>query len=332
MPNPTPSDVHVDEVLTTFSIAYLQGADAFVSGRVFPTIYVKRQSNKYATFTKGDFHRDGMRKRAPGSESAGGGWTMNTDNTYFCDVYAAHKDIDDQTRANADSWAQLDKATSEYLTQLRLIRQEKDWAATYFAGSIWANNPTTVALNPVAGTSVLKWNDNGSTPIEDVRYWKRKVQQSTGVRPNVLTLGRAVVDALLDHPDIIDRLKYGQTAGAPAKADLNKLAQLFEVDEILVMDAIENEAEPGQTASMDFIGGAHALMTYRPPGPPQLMSLMSGATFVWSEYAGSQGSGQAISSFRMQHLKSDRYEIEANWDQKAVCTDLGVFFESIVAY
>ena len=330
MPNPTPSDVHVDEVLTTFSIAYLQGASAFVAGRVFPTIYVKRQSNKYAKFTKGDFHRDGMKKRAPGTESAGGGWTINTDNSYFCDVYAAHKDIDDQTRANADSWAALDRATSEYLTQLRLIRQEKDWTATYFTTGVWANDVSVVTSNPVAGTSVLKWSDEGSTPIEDVRYWKRSVQQSTGVRPNILTLGRAVIDSLMDHPDIIDRLKYGQTAGAPAQADLNKLAQLFELDEINVMDAIENAAEPGQTASMAFIGGNHGLLTYRPPGPPQLMSLMSGATFVWSEYAGSQGSGQTISTFRMQQLKADRFEIEANWDQKAVCTDLGVFFNSLV--
>lgn len=330
MPNPTPSDVHVDEVLTTFSIAYLQSAEAFNAGRVFQTIPVKRQSNKYATFTKGDFHRDGMRKRAPGTESSGGGWTMDTNNTYFCDVYAAHKDIDDQTRANADSWAQLDRATSEYLTQLRLIRQEKDWVATFFTTSVWDKDVTAVSSNPVAGTSVLKWSDAGSTPIEDIRYYKRYVQQRTGVRPNTLTLGRSVFDTLMDHPDIIDRSKAGQTPGAPARGDIDKLKYLFELSDVFVMDAIENAAEPGQTASMNFIAGSHAMLSYRAPGQPTLMSLMSGATFVWTEYAGSQGSGQTISSFRMQHLKSDRFEIEANWDQKKVCSDLGVFFPSIV--
>ena len=96
------------------------------------------------------------------------------------------------------------------------------------------------------------------------------------------------------------------------------------------MDAVENIAAEGQTASMAFIGGKHALLTYTPDSPT-IMGLMSGATFTWTGLLGSQASGQAVSNFRMQQIKSDRYEIEAAWDQKLVCDDLGVFFNGIVA-
>ena len=39
----------------------------------------------------------------------------------------------------------------------------------------------------------------------------------------------------------------------------------------------------------------------------------------------------AISRFRLDHIKSDRIEIEAAYDQKRVAADLGFFWNSIVA-
>ena len=45
MPNPTSQDVHVDAILTSMSVAYMQDSNAFVSSRVFPTIPVQKQSD-----------------------------------------------------------------------------------------------------------------------------------------------------------------------------------------------------------------------------------------------------------------------------------------------
>lgn len=328
MPNPTVSSVHVDQVLSAFSLAYMQSDLEFVATKVFPIISVQKQSDKYATFQKGDFNRDAMQKRAPGTESSGGGWKVDTNNTYFCDVYAHHKDIDDQTRANADSWANLDKATSEWLARLSLIRKEKDFVATYMQTGVWTTDWAGVAAAPGAN-QVLRWDDPASQPIEDVRNVKRNVQLAGLVRPNVGAMGRKVFDKLLDHPDMIDRLKGGQTPGGPAMANRQRLAELFELEELHVMDAIENIAEEGQTASFSFIGGNDFLLTYK-PRTLSTMSMVSGATFVWNGYADGWQGGQGISNFRMQHLKSDRYEIEGAWDQKKVCADAGGFIKDVV--
>lgn len=328
MPNPTSASVHVDQVLSAFSLAYMQSDLEFVATKVFPIISVQKQSDKYATFQKGDFNRDAMQKRAPGTESSGGGWKVDTNNTYFCDVYAHHKDIDDQTRANADSWANLDKATSEWLARLSLIRKEKDFVATYMQTGVWTTDWAGVAAAPGAN-QVLRWDDPASQPIEDVRNVKRNVQLAGLVRPNVGAMGRKVFDKLLDHPDMIDRLKGGQTPGGPAMANRQRLAELFELEELHVMDAIENIAEEGQTASFSFIGGNDFLLTYK-PRTLSTMSMVSGATFVWNGYADGWQGGQGISNFRMQHLKSDRYEIEGAWDQKKVCGDAGGFIKDVV--
>ena len=47
---------------------------------------------------------------------------------------------------------------------------------------------------------------------------------------------------LCDDPDIVDRLKYGQTAPRPAQVTKEAMAALFELDEIMVMDGIYNAA------------------------------------------------------------------------------------------
>ncbi|MES0340719.1 MAG: hypothetical protein ABUK08_00225, partial [Candidatus Humimicrobiaceae bacterium] len=89
---PTAGDVHVNTPLTMISIAYLQNAMHFVADQVFPNIPVTKQSDRYYTYDRGEFNRDEMEKRAPGTESAGGSYTLDNTPTYYADVYAFHKD------------------------------------------------------------------------------------------------------------------------------------------------------------------------------------------------------------------------------------------------
>lgn len=326
---PSPGDVHVNTPLTSISIAMIQGATNFVADRVFPVVPVAKQSDRYYTYDRGTFNRDEMAKRAPGTESVGSGYTLDNTPTYFCDVYALHKDVDDQVLANQDSVLDGHRDATTFLTQKALIRKEKLFTSSYMTTSLWTTDITGVAASPT-GSQALQWNDAASNPIKNVRDGKRTVLQSTGFEPNKLVLGRAVYDALVDHPDIIDRLKYGQTAGAPAQAGVQALARLFEVDEVLVMNAIENTAAEGQTNSHAFIGGKVALLCYAAPRPA-LLSPSAGYTFAWSGFMGSQSTGTRIKQFRMEHLEADRVEIQMAMTQKLISADLGYFFTSIVS-
>jgi len=117
MSQPTATDVHVDKVLTSISVAYIQDQTNFVAPRVFPIIPVDKQSDKYFTYTQNDWFRDEAQIRGPSQESAGSGWTLSTDN-YSCDSYALHKDLDNQTLQNADAPLNLLSEATEYLTQI----------------------------------------------------------------------------------------------------------------------------------------------------------------------------------------------------------------------
>lgn len=327
---PTPGDVHVNTPLTNISIAFLQNANNFVAARVFPNISVQKQSDRYYTYERGDFNRDEMELRAPGTESSGGGYSVDNTPTYFCNRFSFHKDIPDEVRANADAALNVDREAAQYVTHKALIKREKLWTGAYFGTGIWSFEKTGVASNPNS-SQVLQWNDANSTPIENVRASKRAIAESTGYEPNKLVLGRAVFDALLDHPDIIDRIKYGQAGvGSPAMAGADTLARLFNVDEVLVMNAIENTSKEGQSAAHSFIGGKAALLTYA-TGSPGLMTPTAGYTFSWTGLMGAGAEGNRIRSFRLENIGSDRVEIDMCFDMKMVSADLGSFWGSIVA-
>jgi hypothetical protein len=327
---PTPSDVHVNTPLTMISVAYRQSQDRFVADRIFPTVSVDKQSDRYYSYDRGAFNRDQMQLRSPATESAGIGYSVDASSTYYCPQWSLHADVADEVRANADSVLNIDRDMTELLTLQALIRREKAWAAKYFVGGVWTSDFDGVASgNAWSSSTVLQWNDANSTPIEDIRKAQTTILERTGYMPNVLTLGKPVYDALIDHPDLVDRIKYGQTPGSPAVVNKQALAALFEVERVEVMSAIENTAAEGATNVHSFIGGKKAFLCYAAPSPG-LMTPTAGYTFLWRGLYGGAG-GQRIRRFRLESIAADRIEIDMCFDQKLVAADLGFFFDAAVA-
>ena len=332
---PSVDSVHINVPLTNMSVAYMQQDTAFVAPRAFPVVPVSSRSNAYYVYDRGDFNRVEMAVRAPSTESAGGGFRLSRD-TYNADVRAVHKDIDDQSRGNQDSVLDLEMSAVRYITRQGMLEREIDWTSKYFKTGVWTfqadgASARSSSFDPTGATAndLVHWNNADSTPIEDVRLLKRHILEETGFMPNTLTLGRPVFDALVDHPDIVGRLDRGQTTG-PVMATNDSLAALFELGAILVMDGIRNTAAEGQTASHSFIGGKHALLSYR-PATPGLMEPSAGYTFVWTGYLGSVAEGIEITRFYDQKIKSTRIEAEMAYDHKVVSADMGAFFNGIVA-
>lgn len=318
MPQPTRGDVHVVRSLTNVSVAYMQSAADFVSQTVFPTVPVQFQSDKYFKFDSKDFRRNTARPRAPGTASAGGGFDITTD-TYSCEVYAMHKDVDDQTRANADQAVDIDRSATEFVTQQLLIQKELNWMTDFFATSIWGTDVTGT-------TDFTQWGDGSSDPEVDIDTGRAAIKKATGLTPNTLIVGYEVHQALKRHPLVQERYKY--TSPSSITADL--LARYLEVDRYMVAGASYTSSEEGAATDTDaFIAGKNALLCYVAPSPG-LMTPSAGYTFAWSAFGGSNA-GARIKRFRMEDLASDRVEGEFAYDHKVVLTECGYFFSSATA-
>ena len=316
MPQPAIQDVHVDAALTQISTAYIQGDAKFIAAQVFPVVPVDKKSDKYHTFDKEDFLRDEAEERADSTESAGGGFRMSPDD-YSARVYAFHKDVGDQLRANADAAADPDESATRFVTQKMLMKRETVWRDRYFVTGAWTNQSTPAVLWSVPATS---------TPIEDITAQIEAIESRTGFRPNIIVAGARTSRALKNHPDIVDRYKHTQAGIVTTQL----MAQLFEVEAYLEMRAVTNTATEGAASEIpDYIGGKHLLIAYRAPNPG-LFEPSAGYTFAWNGLLGSEAYGNRMSRFRMAHLKADRVEGEMAFDVKKVADDLAHFFLSAV--
>lgn len=322
---PTSTQVHIDVPLTNMSLAYLQNPDNFIASKVFPFIPVEHQTNKYYIWDKNAWMRDQMQVRAPGDESAGSGMTLSNA-SYSCNVYALHKDIDYQTRANADAIINLDRTTSRWLTRMALIRLERQWATDFFTTSLWGTDITGVAAAPGANQT-LQWSNKASSdPRNDIEVGKVTILQNTGFEPNTLVLGYQTFQALKQHPDIRAQLQYT----SPDSVTPDMIGKMFEIPRVFVSKSTYASNVEGETAAYALVHGKAAWLGYVDPNPgPETAS--AGYTFVWTGVSQGLGEKVAVGQFYIPQIKTQRYEIEMAWANKVVASDLGYFFASITA-
>jgi len=325
MPNPTPSDVHVDSLLTNLSIGYQQSAVDFVGDQVFPVVPVAKQSDRYLSYERGDFFRDEMKVRAPSTESAGGGWRVDNTNSYSADVWALHKDIDDQLRANVDV-GDLQQDATIYLTQQGLIRKDKLWVANYFTTSLWTGDQTGVVGVPAANQFTQFDSATASDPFKTIRAQITEIKRRTGYKPNTLVMGMQVWSVLADHSQMLDRIKYTQTG----IVDTSLLAASLGLDRVLVASGVENTALEGAANTFAFVAGKNMLLVYAAPNPG-LFQPSGGYTFAWNGLLGASANGTRMLNWRADLIHSDRVEVEMAFDHKLVAADLGVFFSGAVS-
>jgi hypothetical protein len=325
MPQPTSSQVHVDAILTNISVAYLQRAENFIADKVFPVVPVDKQSDKYFVYSKNDWLRDEARVRTDGTESVGSGYNITTD-TYYADVYAIHKDIGDQTRANADAPINVDREAAEFVTHRLLTRREIQFVNDFMTTNKWGNDVTGVSSSPTTGQTI-QWSDyTNSDPIEDIEEGKASILSTTGFEANTLVLGYDVFRQLKNHPDLVDRIKY--TSSQTITEDM--LARMFDIERVLVSKSVKATNAEGATAAYSFTTGKTALLAHVAPNPG-ILTPSAGYTFSWTGV--SQGMGLTIgtSSFRLESLRATRVEAELAFDNKVVASDLGYFWNTIVA-
>lgn len=319
MAQPSQSDVFVNAPLGNIAVAYLQNQAEFISGRVFPTVPVQKQGGLYFVYPKDQWFRSDAQPRGVSQESAGSGYTLDTDD-YNCRVYALHKDIDDQVRANAGPPINLDSDATEFTMRGLLLKKEADWAAKYFQAATWTGSSTGNDIIPA-----VKWDQPNSFPIKDIRAQITASKLKTGIKPNKLVLGDDVWDAIADNSDLLDRIKVTDTRMVTTQL----LATILGLQEVLVAGGIQNTAPEGAVPIMSGIFAGAALLCYAAPAP-SLMAPSAGYTFAWTGYLGASADGTRIKRMRMEPIASDRIEGEMAYDQKLVAADLGVFFTPVL--
>lgn len=254
-----------DPILTDISLGYQNAA--YIAGLLLPALPVKHQSGKHFVYDKGMFRSEDA-KRGPGSRSKEVTHNISTGLTFFCEDHALKEFVPDEDVDNAPAGIDPAVDATQNVTEKLLVDREVE------AASILLDTGTITQNATLSGTS--QWSDNNSDPVAAIRAAKATVRDSIMVDPNTLMVSKKVFDKLVDHPAIVERVKYSQLG--VLNADL--LARFFDVDRVIIGGAKKNGSVEGQADSMSDIWGRDALLAFINPRLGQ-KTVSLGVTYQW---------------------------------------------------
>ncbi len=299
-------EVHVDEALTDVSIN--SGVGTFIADDLAPRLPVAKQSDKFFIV---DAKREELRQqatnRAPGDEAEVVARRVTT-STYSADDHALAEALPDEIRANADNPIQAEIGTVTSITNMIAVDREIKLATALAAGIT-----ATTALG--AG-----WDQDTGDPIAEVKVGTKAIRDAIGRQPNVIGMDIDVFEVLQDHPLIVDRIKYTSSPNQPAIVNASTLAQVFNVDRVVVGSARKNTAPKDATAILAAIWSDTVYIAWVEALGIRTNSMAQ--TFAWNGSAGAVN-GQLVSTWREDKKKSDMFGVNFWYDQKVVTAASG---------
>ena len=319
--------------LSNIALAYYQNAANYFAKAIFPICRVQQSSDNYYIFNKEDLLRDNW-QRKPAYGSVMPAVVSETTGTYTCKVDQMVMGIDlirqtDVSRRQGPNVADPRKQRAKIMAEQANIHQDKVFANSFFREGAWGNEWEGVDSTAPTGKQFIKFSNDNSDPIKFINDQKLAMHENTGRTPNKLALGANVFNALTLHPAILERVKFGGSTANPANVTKNVLAQLFGVDDLVVLMSIHNKAKQGADADMAFIGDPNAMLLAYATSSPSVEEPSAGYIFTWDML----GNGQIMPVRTYPGAPGTDSEFVDSlmaYDMRKTADDLAVFCKNVV--
>lgn len=318
--------------LTNLSVAHFQPDDWFVSPFVFPIVPVQLSTSHYYKFSKADLARDNVQRKPQfgkaqpmifGSEEA----------LYKCEVDQIIVGIDqigtlDYQRAGTPGISDPRRAKVRLATEQMKLHMDRVFAEGYFKTGIWTNEYTGVTGAAPAGKQFYKFDDANFDAVHFFGGLRTEMKRNGRRNPNTLALGVEAYEGLKRNPEILERVKYSGSTANPATINQNVLAQLLEIDRVVVLNSTYNAGGLGEEDMQFICDSKGALLCYAAPNPA-IDEASAGYTFAWDML----GNGQYLAFDQYEGEKGTHTEyVEGlmSYTPEKVCDELGYFLTECV--
>ncbi len=318
--------------LSNMSMAYFAEPGDWVAPAIFPICPVSLSTSYYYEFLKGDLARDNVRRK-PAYGKVDPAVMGHTDHTYKTEVDQIIVGIDqigtlDYQRSGAPASIDPRRSKVRFVAEQMRLHLDITFADSFFKSGVWTNEYTGVASSPT-GKQFLKFTDANFDPVHFFNERKREIKLAGRREPNKLALGYDAYTALIEHPDILERVKYTGSTANPAIVNRNVLAQVLGIDEVVVFMSTYNSAEPGQSDNMNFICDPEgALLCYATPSPA-IDEPSAGYIFTWDMLG--NGNWMATDQFEGEDgTHTEFIEGLMSTDMRKTADDLAVYMADCV--
>jgi hypothetical protein len=210
------------------------------------------------------------------------------------------------------------------ISELVALDREKRVADLIF------NLNTYPAANRATLSGTSQWSDyTNSDPYTAIQT----ALDGMLMRPNRAIIGRLAWSRLRVHPKITAALAPSATGNTSTSnaggqpATLQAVADLLELDEILVGEAFINTAKPGQTASLSRCWGKHMAFLHQNP----VATIRGNAvTFGFTAEWGNRVAG-SMPEPKVGLRGAQRVRVGESVNELIVASDVGYYFQNIVA-
>lgn len=318
--------------LTNLSVAHFQPDDWFVSPFIFPIVPVQLSTSHYYKFSKADLARDNVQRKPQfgkaqpmifGSEEA----------LYKCEVDQIIVGIDqigtlDYQRAGTPGISDPRRAKVRLATEQMKLHMDRVFAEGYFKTGIWTNEYTGVTGAAPAGKQFYKFDDANFDAVHFFGGLRTEMKRNGRRNPNTLALGVEAYEGLKRNPEILERVKYSGSTANPATINQNVLAQLLEIERVVVLNSTYNAGGLGEEDMQFICDSKGALLCYAAPNPA-IDEASAGYTFAWDML----GNGQYLAFDQYEGEKGTHTEyVEGlmSYTPEKVCDELGYFLTECV--
>jgi hypothetical protein len=315
----------IQQRLTAITMTYRN--QRLVADDVLPRIPIVSQAFKWSKYTLADGFtvpdtRVG-RKSAPNVID----WTATEQNDGtkdyalddlipYSDIAAAQAAVDVQGVMPIDPEAR----STMLLTDLVLLDREQRAANLVFALNTYpAANRTTLA-------GATQWSDPTSDPLGAIIG----ALDGCVIRPNTAVFGQATWSKLRTHPKITAAVypNGGNATGGATAVSRQAIADLFELDEVIIGSSWANTAKPGQTPTLARLWGKHASFIYKAP----LLTATEGTvTFGFTAQWGNRIAGTVENDANVGMRGGTRVRVGESVQEVVTANDAAFFFQNAVA-
>ena len=309
---PPTNDLHVDAVLTNLSLKYRN--EAFIADMVLPIVKVRKRSDKFFVYDKKETYKLVDSSVGPKAQPNEVDWAVGTDN-YSVNDYALADYVPIESIDNADTPLQPRVDTNEFLNEWLMLDREVRVAKLVFAAATYA------AANK-KDLAAAKWGTDDDDPIANVN----EAINGCFLRANTLVFGHEAWEKFRMLPEVLDAVKsstrHQDTPGGLAMQ--KEVAELFEVENVLVGRARYNSAKRGQAASYSRVWGKSvgAFHTAKNPG---IRSITFGMSFQEM-----MKQTQTMLDPKRGAKGAEYIKVAYNCDEKLVAKDLGFLLYNVL--
>lgn len=273
-----------NQYLSNLCIAYFE-EPTYASKRLLPMCPVQLPSGFYYTFSKADLARDNV-KRKPDFGSVQPAIMGLSDDSYSCHVDQIIIGLDKiitlaYQRSGAAGSADPIRGRIKTITEQMALHQEIEFARNFFNKGVWSNQWTGAATGNDAQKKFKRFDDATFDPVGFIDARAIDIRRNGRRRPNKLALGVETFAALKNNPFVKERIKYSGTTQNPAVVNESVLAQIFGVENVVVLDATYNAAGIGEPENMQFVCDSKGALLLYTPDTPQVDEPSAGYMFTW---------------------------------------------------